>query len=81
MENKTETETMADRIRHVAEMVELRAEKIKKAEDLKSEASELWIKILKAAAEIPAGIYLVDKRMFRVDTSGFLSELDFMSLD
>ena len=79
MENKTET--MADRIRKVAEMVELRAEKIKKAEDLISEASELWIKIPKAAEGIPAGIYLVDKRMFRVDTSGFLSELDFMSLD
>lgn len=79
MENKTES--MADRIRNVAAMVELRAEKIKKAEDLKSEASELWIKILKATEEVPAGIYLVDKRMFRVDTSGFLSELDFMSLD
>lgn len=78
MENKTET--MADRIRKVAEMVELRAEKIKKAEYLKYEASELRIKILKAAEEIPAGIYLVDKRMFQMDTSG-LSELDFMSLD
>lgn len=78
---KMENETMAARIRHVAEMVELRAEKIKKAEYLKYEASELRIKILKAAEEIPVGIYLVDKRMFMVDTSGFLKELDFMSLD
>lgn len=76
---KMENESMADRIRKVAAMVQLRAEKLEKAEQLKSEASDIWEKI--SAIEIPVGIYLVDDKLYRWDVRGFLTDIKFTKLD